>query len=114
MMKKHTLLLTVMLALSPLGARAGEPIEPPVPVRTVAPEYPPEMRRDGTAGLVLINCLVDEKGTVQDPKVEKTSNEAFSQPALDALSKWRFKPAKKAGAAIAIRVSIPIKFTVGD
>ena len=84
--------------------------EPPVPVRTVPPEYPESMRRDGTNGLVMVNCLIDEKGNVVDPKVEKSSNAAFERPALDALQKWKFKPATENGAAIAVRVSIPIKF----
>jgi protein TonB len=48
---------------------------------------------------------------VQEPKIVKTTHDAFSQPAIDALSKWKFKPAKQAGAAVAMRVSIPIQFT---
>ncbi|HET7535230.1 MAG TPA: energy transducer TonB [Candidatus Didemnitutus sp.] len=89
-------------------------MEPPVPVRTVAPKYPADMRRDGTSGVVTVSCLIDEKGNVQEPKVEKASNDAFSQPALDAVRKWKFKPAKKAGEAIALRVSIPIQFNVSE
>ncbi len=114
MIKRTILILSAALVLCPLGLRAGDAIEPPVPVRTVPPKYPPEMRREGTAGLVTVSCLIDEKGNVQDPKVEKSSNDAFSQPALDALLKWKFKPAKKAGTAVAIRVNIPIQFTIAE
>jgi protein TonB len=84
--------------------------EPPVPVRTVAPEYPQELRRDGVSGLVMVKCTIDEQGNVVDPQVEKSSNPAFEKPAVDALKKWKFKPAKQDGAAVAIKVSIPIKF----
>jgi protein TonB len=87
-------------------------MEPPVPVRTVAPKFPEEMRRNGSAGLVTVSCLIDEKGNVTEPKVLKSSNDAFSEPALEALKKWKFKPAKKDGAAVAIRVNIPVQFTV--
>ncbi|MFI5337526.1 MAG: energy transducer TonB [Opitutales bacterium] len=72
------------------------------------------MRRGGTSGVVTISCLIDTKGNVQEPKVEKASNDAFSQPALDAVRKWKFKPAKKGGTAIALRVSIPIQFSISD
>jgi len=105
-------LLVITLAGIPRPATGAEGTEPPVPVRTVAPKFPEEMRRNGSAGLVTVSCLIDEKGNVTDPKVVKSSNDAFSEPALDALKKWKFKPAKKNGEAVAIRVSIPVQFTV--
>ena len=45
-----------------------------------------------------------------DPQVEKSSNNAFEKPAVEALKKWKFKPAKQDGNPVAIKVSIPIKF----
>lgn len=107
-------ILLVVVGFLPVVLSAADGLEPPVPVRTVAPQFPPEMRRDGVSGLVTVSILIDEKGDVQEPKVEKASNEAFIAPALDALKKWKFKPAKKAGAIVALRVSIPIKFNVND
>jgi periplasmic protein TonB len=98
------------LGLTPLIGAEGT--EPPVPVRTVPPTFPDEMRRQGTAGLVTVSVLIDEKGNVQEPKVVKTSHEAFAQPAMDALAKWKFKPAKKEGAPVAIRVNIPVQFSI--
>ena len=84
--------------------------EPPVPVRTVAPEYPNELRRDGVSGLVMVKCTIDEQGNVTETLIEKSSNAAFEKPAVDAVKKWKFKPAKQDGAPVAIKVSIPIKF----
>lgn len=110
MKAKILLSLLALAAFFPRLARADE-LEPPVPVRTVAPDYPEEMRRNGRSGVVTVNCLVDEKGNVQEPRVERSSDSAFSQPALDAIKKWRFKPAKKDGSAIALRINIPIQFS---
>jgi len=84
--------------------------EPPVPVRTVAPDYPDELRRDGVSGIVMVKCTIDEQGNVTEPTVEKSSNNAFEKPAIAALKKWKFKPAKQDGAPVSIKVSIPIKF----
>jgi protein TonB len=109
-MKAAFLVVGLSLAMA-VPARADQKIEPPVPVRTTAPAFPEEMRRMGQSGLVLVNCLVDEKGEVQDMKVEKASNDVFVKPAMAALSKWRFKPAQQGGVKIATRVSIPIRFT---
>ena len=109
-MKAAFLALGLSLALAQ-PARAEEKLEPPVPVRTTAPDYPEAMRLAGVSGLVLVNCLIDEKGAVQDMRVEKASNDQFVKPAMQALSKWRFKPAQRDGAKVSTRVSIPIRFT---
>lgn len=109
---KATLFLATALVLVARPAFAAGQMESPVPVRTVAPVYPYDLRRQGVTGLVNVNCMIDEKGDVQDPKVEKATNDQFVQPALDALKKWKFKPAKRDGTAVAIRVTIPIRFSV--
>jgi protein TonB len=111
---KATLILAIALAGIVCSAFAEGQMESPVPVRTVPPTYPYEMRREGVSGLVNVNCMIDEKGDVQDPKVEKATNDKFIQPALDALKKWKFKPAKRDGTVVAIRVNIPIRFSVDN
>jgi periplasmic protein TonB len=103
--------LIIALGLGQIAVLAAEGTEPPVPVRTVPPVFPEEMRRDGISGVVTVSILIDEKGNVQEPKVVKTTHEAFSQPAIDALSRWKFKPARQGGEAVAMRVNIPIQFT---
>ena len=110
-MNTRILTLIVALGLGQVSLLAADGVEPPVPVRTVPPDYPAEMRRAGTSGVVTVSILIDEKGNVQEPLVVKSSPEAFSQPAIEALAKWKFKPAKQAGEAIAMRVNIPIQFT---
>ncbi len=103
-----TVLLLLTALLTPVFAQSKA--EPPVPVRTVPPDYPDELRRDGVSGLVMVKCTIDEQGNVSGTEVEKSSNAAFEKPALNALKKWKFKPAKQDGTPVAIKVSIPIKF----
>jgi protein TonB len=91
-------------------ASAQTKTEPPVPVRTVPPDYPDELRREGVSGLVMVKCSIDEQGNVTETTVEKSSNSAFEKPAIAAVKKWKFKPAKQDGQPVAIKVSIPIKF----
>lgn len=102
----------LLLGLALVSPVLAESKEPPVPVRTVAPEYPSEMKRAGVPGVVTINCLIDEQGNVQEAKVAKSSDGIFEQPALEAIRKWKFKPAKLEGSPVAMRVSIPIKFSI--
>ena len=103
-------LCTLALALLAGSAYAQSKTEPPVPVRTVAPDYPDELKREGVSGLVMVKCAIDEQGNVTETTVEKSSNAAFEKPACAAVKKWKFKPAKQDGNPVAIKVSIPIKF----
>jgi len=107
---KTALSLALCSVLFVAPALAQPKSEPPVPVRTVPPDYPSELRRDGVSGVVMVKCTIDEQGNVIDPVIEKSSNNAFEQPAITALRKWKFKPAKQDGTPVAIKVSIPIKF----
>lgn len=108
-MKSFLAALLLVCGLN-IPAFAQTKTEPPVPVRTVQPEYPTELRRDGVSGLVMVKCHIDEQGNVIETEVEKSSNTAFEKPAVAAVKKWKFKPAKQDGNPVGIKVSIPIKF----
>jgi protein TonB len=110
-MKYAVVICSLGLILLP-SVRAD--FNPPVLVRSVPPVFPDAMRREHVNGVVLVSCEVDSQGNVSDTKVEKASNAEFTEPALAALKKWKFKPAQRDGNVIAIRVSIPIKFTLED
>lgn len=112
-MKNPPLLRILCLLLCATPALRAD-TEAPVPVRTVAPDYPGALKRSGISGLVTLSCLIDEKGDVQEITLEKASDDAFIQPAIDAVKKWKFKPAKRDGAAVAIKVSIPVRFRIAD
>jgi len=110
-----TRVATIEAASTPaLAANADGNNTRPVPVRTVQPLYPFEMRRSGVSGVVNLSCLIDETGKVQDPKVESASDGAFRAPALEAIKKWTFRPALRDGVPVAQRVKIPFNFTFTD
>ncbi|HEY3756986.1 MAG TPA: energy transducer TonB [Opitutaceae bacterium] len=110
---KYAVVVLSLLVLVPLPSLRAD-FEAPVPVRMVAPDFPSEMRRQGISGIVMVNCQIDSEGHVQDPKVVKASNEAFSDPAVKAVKQWKFKPAHRDGEAVAVRVTIPMKFSLDD
>lgn len=94
--------------------RAESRFEPPVPVRTVAPDFPNDLRDKGISGVVMVSVLIDAQGNPQGLKVTKSSNSAFEEPAVEALKKWKFKPAERDGEIVALRVIIPIRFSIDD
>ena len=81
--------------------------ESPIPVKTPPPKYPDALRRDGISGVVAVAVVIDET-------VSKSSHMAFERPSLDALKSWKFKPARVAGNAVKVRVTVPMRFNVQD
>jgi protein TonB len=104
--------IILLLAAAPLAL--AETKEPPVPVRMVAPEYPDELHRAGVSGVVTIKCTIDEHGDVVQTEVLKYTDTNFQKPALDAVSKWKFKPATLDGKPVSTKAIIPVKFVAGD
>ena len=115
-MKTRSFLLAFVLCFAPVSAvfAATPGRENPVPVRTVAPEYPRELKADGVSGLVMVKCTIDEQGNVAGTEIAKSSNEKFDRFATEALKKWKFKPARQDGAPVAVQVTIPIKFVAEE
>jgi len=107
---RTVLLLLVGFTMAALPLKADEKTEPPVPIRMAPPDVPESFRRSGSSGLVTVKFLVDDKGNVQEPVVVKSTHQELEEPALKAIVKWRFKPAKKDGVAVGVHVTIPIKF----
>jgi periplasmic protein TonB len=93
-----------------VATNLADNLEPPVPMRTVAPQYPFEMRRAGLTGKVNITGVIDESGRASDLKAENASDHRFVQPSLRAVGQWTFKPAQRDGVPITTRVRIPIEY----
>ncbi len=82
----------------------------PRPISQRAPTYPPELRRAGISGTVVLMFIVRDDGTTSNITVERSDNPAFEEPAVRAVRKWRFEPGEKDGKAVNTRVRIPIPF----
>lgn len=86
--------------------------EAPVPIFTPPPMYPNRARRRRLEGKVIIKMIVTSQGAVQKPTVESGENlETFSESALKAVKKWRFKPAQLHGKPVAVLVTLPLEFS---
>jgi protein TonB len=82
----------------------------PRPISQRAPTYPPELRRAGISGTVVLMFVVRSDGTTSNITVERSDNPAFEEPAIRAVRRWRFEPGEKDGKAVNTRVRIPIPF----
>lgn len=86
----------------------------PRPTFRRPPVYPPELKRAGISGTVVLQFVVRDDGTTTNIKVERSTNPAFEEPAIRAVRKWRFQPGEKDGKAVNARVRIPIPFKVNS
>ena len=75
------------------------------------PDYPPQSRRLGEEGRVLLRVRVTREGQAAAVDLEKSSNFArLDEAARAVVAHWRFVPAKRGDEAIDATVIVPIVF----
>jgi protein TonB len=75
------------------------------------PPYPPEARRRGYHGEVLLKVEVLSNGRVGEIEVKKSSgHDVLDRSALNTVRKWKFIPARKGETPVSLWVNIPIRF----
>ncbi|HEX6041421.1 energy transducer TonB, partial [Longimicrobium sp.] len=82
--------------------------------RTMERYYPSIMRDSRVAGRVVVEVIVDENGRVRQgsARIVETTHPAFGEATLQAVERFRFRPARMGGTAVPVRVTIPINWTV--
>lgn len=74
-------------------------------------KYPHVAKKDSISGEVVLRILVSNTGAVSKVEVEK-SIPPLDSAAIDAVSKLRFKPAKKFGMPTDVWVRVPLNFEI--
>lgn len=95
--------------------QSDEVDERPKPIKAMPPRYPSAMKRAGRDGRVVLSLVVDKEGKVAEATILKSADQGFNLAALEAVKKWRFKPAQFDGQPAACRILQPISFRLeGD
>ena len=82
----------------------------PVPLFTPEAEFSDEARRAKFQGICVISVIVDSHGNPQDPRVVQPLGMGLDEKALEAVRKYRFKPAKKDGKPVPVRITVEVDF----
>jgi len=82
----------------------------PQAVRRLPARYPFELQQNGISGTVLVDLTVAADGTVENPTAVSSSESEFEDPAVYAVSLWRFQPGMKNGAAVRTHLRVPVVF----
>lgn len=86
----------------------------PVAKFQARPQFPFEMRRAGISGEVLVDFIVDTNGDVRNAFSAHSSQREFEAAAVQAVSKWKFRPGRKNGHAVFTHMQVPIVFTLNE
>lgn len=86
----------------------------PVAIRKVDPMYVASAMREGVEGIVTLAALVLKDGTLANIRVVGSLDPRLDSSAVAALTQWRFRPARKNGAAIDLEVLIQIPFRIAS
>lgn len=74
------------------------------------PAYTDQARDAGYAGEVRLRCIVNEEGLPTSITIAKSLEASLDKSAIEAVSKWRFKPGMKDGKPVAVQVLIDVSF----
>ena len=69
--------------------------------------------RKKAPGTVYIVFIVNQRGRVESPVVQKSTDPIFEKAALKAVEKWKFEPGKRNGEPVRFRMRVPITFPKG-
>ena len=94
--------------------KPGNGVSLPEVLKEVKPKYTAAAMQAKIQGTVWLECVVSETGDIADVKVTRSLDSEFGldQAAIDAASQWKFKPGRKDGKPVAVRITIELTFTL--
>jgi TonB family protein len=82
----------------------------PVPIVTPEAEFSDEARRNKYQGICVVFVIVDAHGYPRNPRVVQSLGMGLDEKALEAVQKYRFKPAMKDGKPVASMINVAVNF----
>jgi protein TonB len=89
----------------------GGQISPPKKLTHVTPIYPPIALAARKEGLVILEALIGEDGSVRDVRVLRPAP-LFEEAAIAAVRQWRFSPTLLNGGAVPVVMTVTVGFTL--
>ncbi|MDQ7015649.1 MAG: energy transducer TonB, partial [Gammaproteobacteria bacterium] len=74
--------------------------------------YPETMRAAGRSGVVKLEALIDKSGKVRRVSIIVSAGKEFDHAATVAIMASRFSAAKIADQAVAVRLRLPVRFSL--
>jgi protein TonB len=91
-------------------------LEPPVviPSTRAHPDYPDIARKAKVTGSVLLLIVIDKEGRVGSIEVVEAPDPrfGFELSAIEAVKRWRYRPARLGGRPVSVQASVRIEYTL--
>src|SRR5688500_11993508 len=87
-------------------------VEMPTPVHEVKASLTADAMRAKANGVVVLRAVVDATGAVRDVRVVQEFEPSQDAAWREALEKWIFKPARRGGVPVPMRISVEMHFSV--
>lgn len=82
----------------------------PIPIVSPEAEFSDEARRNKYQGVCMISIIVDARGYPRNPRVIRSLGMGLDEKALEAVERYRFKPAMKEGKPVPVMIEVEVNF----
>jgi TonB family protein len=122
-MKQTLLVVAAAVALQLIAAddpaeplRLASHISAPKILKKVAPEYTLEAVEARHQGSVLLDVIVSKDGSVKSVTVRRSLGMGLDERAADAISRWKFAPArlKSNNSPVEVMITISVGFSLNE
>src|ERR1700680_2698838 len=93
-----------------ISSGRGHPITPPQLLYKVEPEFSEEARKAKYQGVVVLVIEVDVTGRPRNLRVLHGLGLGFAEKAMDAVARWRFRPAYRDGKPVLSAATVEVTF----
>jgi len=83
----------------------------PAAQRLIRPRWPVDPRLTAQSAEVMVDFVVGSDGQVYNAVVANSTDKAFENSALEAVSQWVFSPGQVSGQAVNTHMQVPIVYT---
>src|SRR5262249_8435101 len=90
--------------------KVGAGVTSPSLLSKVEPSYSEDARAAKIAGVVMLRVVIDTDGIAKDAVVVEGLGYGLDEKAIEAVSKWKFKPGTLAGEPVPVQAQIEINF----
>jgi len=79
-------------------------------VKEPNPQYPERAKQDRLSGTVMLEAVIGKDGKTHDVQVISTPSPILTDPSLQAVNKWEYKPYLLNGEPVDVRTTIYVTF----
>ena len=90
--------------------KIGGGVSAPVPIFKPEPEYSEEARKAKYQGSVTLSIVIMPDGSTSNIRVIRPLGLGLDEKAIEAVTRWRFRPSLKDGKAVAVTANVEVNF----